>query len=176
MFGHLMREFNKGVIAVAGIILGYNAVVTVLRFTTEGTLMSANLCIYDFVSNHVWFALLMPSPETGYNMVQRVLLTVVTHSVTFGDMIWSTALEQVERDGVWHQPQASHDSRWRRFAISDGFAKSALSSIAYSAKISTMSSMPTTKTKFDTDFQGPRKSELWRQSRNIWYQAAYGDS
>ena len=165
MFGHLMREFNKGVIAVAGIILGYNAVVTVLRFTTEGTLMSANRNTYMILFRITFgFALLMPSPETGYNMVQRVLLTVVTHSVTFGDMIWSTALEQVERDGVWHQPQASHDSSGGDDSpFSDGFAKSALSSIAYSAKISTMSGMPTTKTKFDTDFQAQEK-------------ASYGDS
>ncbi len=171
MFGHLMKEFNKGVIAVAGIILGYNAVVTVLRFTTEGTLMSANRNTYMILFRITFgFALLIPSPQTGYNMVQRVLLTVVTHSVTFGDMIWSTALEQVERDGVWHQPQASHDaSGGDGSPFSDDFAKTALSSVAYSAKISSVSSMPTTNEKFESDFEAQEKA---RYGESV---GSYGD-
>jgi defect in organelle trafficking protein DotA len=162
MFGHLMGQFNKGIMVVAGVILGYNAVATVLRFTTEGTLMSPNRNTYMILFRITFgFALLVPSPQTGYNMVQRLLLTVVTHSVTFGDMVWSTALQQIERDGVWHMPSQGGDGgSGSSSSFSDDYTKSTLSTVANQTAVASISSVPTKDDIFQTDFQNQENVAL----------------
>jgi defect in organelle trafficking protein DotA len=106
MFGHLMSSFNKGVMVIAAVILGYNVIFTIMRFTTEGTLMSQNRNTFLILFRIGFgFALLIPSPETGYNLIQTTLISVVKHSVSFGDMIWSGVLDHLDKgDVLWHPP------------------------------------------------------------------------
>ena len=136
MFGALMSAFNKGVMVIAAVILGYNTVFIILRFTTEGTLMAPNknsfLIMFRIAAG---FSLLIPM-NSGYNVLQTTMMAIVKSSVSFADTVWEGALTRVQDTGlgVWHIPdtqmaQNPADRKKTGFgSLTEGFIAKNLSS------------------------------------------------
>lgn len=111
MMGKLFYDLNIGILVVAGIWLSYTIFTVVMSSTTEGSFMSGrNNVAIIFLRIAIGTGALLPSPSTGYNVIQDVVMKVVVQGVKLADMTWSRGLDYIQQGGdVWHAPVTSKD-------------------------------------------------------------------
>lgn len=109
MLGQLFYKFNEGIVIVAGLWLAYTIFTVVLRSAQEGSFMGANKNVaLVFLKIAVGFSLIIPSPSTGYSLLQDLVMEVVVQGVGLADQTWNYGLQYVSNGGsVWHRPEAS---------------------------------------------------------------------
>src|SRR3990167_2455022 len=101
MLGHLFYKFNQGIVIVAGIWLVYTVFTVVIRSAQEGSFMGANKNVaLTFLKIALGFSLLIPSPATGYSLLQDVVMKVVVAGVGLADATWRTGLQYVGDGGA----------------------------------------------------------------------------
>lgn len=111
MMGKLFYDLNVGILVVAGLWLSYTIFTVVISSTTEGSFVSGrnNIAII-FLRIAIGTGALLPSPTTGYNVIQDVVMKVVVEGVKLADMTWSHGLDYIQQGGdVWHAPVTSKD-------------------------------------------------------------------
>lgn len=111
MLGHLFYKLNEGIIIIAGIWLAYTVFTIVIRSAQEGSFMGANKNVaLAFLKIAFGFSLLIPSPATGYSLLQDVVMKVVVGGVGLADATWRNGLQYVQDGGtLWHRPADSGD-------------------------------------------------------------------
>ena len=105
MLGKLFLVFNIGLLVLAGIFLVYTIIMTVINAAHEGEFMGKRF-------NSAWIAtrtvlglgLLVPSPTTGYSMVQVIVMWVVIQGAGFANMAWYSALTYLMQGGQVYTP------------------------------------------------------------------------
>jgi defect-in-organelle-trafficking protein DotA len=108
MLGQLFLVFNIGILVLAGIFLIYTIVMTVLNTAHEGEFMGRKW-------NSAWIAirtvlglgLLVPSPTTGYSIIQVIVMWVVIQGAGFANMAWFNALGYLASGGEVYTPPAT---------------------------------------------------------------------
>lgn len=106
--GHLFSIFNKGVMVVAAIWLGYTTFSVALHAASEGTFMGQNQKLH-LVALRICagFALIIPSPSTGYSSLQDIFMKIVIDGVGLADITWSNALTYINYGGELYIPPAT---------------------------------------------------------------------
>lgn len=106
MLGKLFYELNIGILVVAGMWMSYTVVTLVFGAATEGGFMSGrNNLVLAFLKIAIGVGMLIPSPTTGYSVIQDMVMKVVVESVKLADMTWSHGLDYIEQGGaVWTPP------------------------------------------------------------------------
>lgn len=106
--GHLFSIFNKGVMVVAAIWLGYTTFSVALHAASEGTFMGQNQKLH-LVALRICagFALIIPSPTTGYSSLQDIFMKIVIDGVGLADKTWSNALTYINYGGELYIPPAT---------------------------------------------------------------------
>lgn len=100
ILGKMFDVFNKGLIAVAALFLGYTTITTVLSAATEGSFMTQNKKIHFTLLRVAFgFALVIPSSTTGYSMLQSIYMKIVIEGVGLADKTWDTALQYIQYGG-----------------------------------------------------------------------------
>lgn len=108
MLGQLFLVFNIGLLVLAGIFLIYTIVMTVINTAHEGEFMGRKW-------NSAWIAirtvlglgLLIPSPTTGYSIIQVIVMWVVIQGAGFANMAWYNALNYLGSGGEVYTPPAT---------------------------------------------------------------------
>lgn len=106
MLGMLFYQFNIGVMAVMGSILGYSTILTTVRVASEGLANSQqrNISLLG-LRIALGFGAVIPNPSTGYSPIQVALAAVVVKSVQLADVTWSYGLNYVQHGGsLWQDP------------------------------------------------------------------------
>lgn len=106
MLGKLFYELNVGILVVAGLWMSYTVVTLVFGAATEGGFMSGrNNLVLAFLKIAIGIGMLIPSPTTGYSVIQDMVMKVVVESVKLADMTWSHGLDYIQQGGaVWTPP------------------------------------------------------------------------
>ena len=105
ILGHLFEWFNKGIMAVAALWLGYTTLTTALRASQEGSFMGQNRNVPVMLLRIAFgFALIIPSSTTGYNLLQDIFMKIVIEGVGLADHTWDAALHYLEYGGTLYIP------------------------------------------------------------------------
>lgn len=112
MVGKLFGMFNKGVIVVTALWLLYSVVSFFIKAGLEGTWQPQQgpKIAPLFLRIAFGFALLIPSPATGYNLLQDIFMEVVVQGVGLADTIWDTALDYIQDGGTLYIPPSGLSS------------------------------------------------------------------
>lgn len=109
MLGKMFDVFNKGVLVVAALWLGYTTITIALRSSHEGSFMGANKNVaYILIRIALGFALVMPNPSTGYSLMQDLVMKTVVEGVGLADQTWAAALGYIEGGGTLYVPPQSN--------------------------------------------------------------------
>lgn len=108
MLGHLFLKLNQGVLVVAGLWLGYSIFTIIVRSAMEGSFMGQNKNVaLTFLKISLGIAFLVPSPSTGYSLLQTTIMKVVVEGVSLADATWEEGLSYIDNGGsLWHRPEA----------------------------------------------------------------------
>lgn len=111
MMGKLFYDLNIGVLIVAGMWLSYTIFNVVVSSASEGSFINGrNNVAMIFLRIAIGTGALLPSPSTGYSVIQDVVMKVVVEGVKLADMTWSHGLDYIQQGGdVWHAPLTSKD-------------------------------------------------------------------
>ncbi len=108
MLGHLLLNFNEGIVYIAGGWLIYSVFIITVRASTEGAFMGQNRNVaLLFLRIALGMSLLIPNSTTGYNLLQDVVMKVAVAGVKLADTTWNSALGYLSEGGaVWRQPNS----------------------------------------------------------------------
>ena len=106
MLGKLFYEFNVGILVVASLWLSYSVLTIVLGSASEGSFMGKqNNIAYTFLRIAIGMGALIPSPTTGYCVIQDIVMEVVVEGVALADMTWTNGINYIQTGGaVWTPP------------------------------------------------------------------------
>ncbi len=109
MLGMLFSKLNQGVMVVAGLWLVYTIITIILRSAMDGSFMGPNKNVFWIVIRiALAFAMLIPGPMTGYNIIQDIVMKVVVEGVSLADQTWNYGLDYISGGGtLWHTPEES---------------------------------------------------------------------
>ncbi len=107
MLGKLLYQFNIGLLVVAGCWLGFSVLTIVFKSATQGSFMSQdNKVALIFLRVALGFGLLIPSPSTGYTVLQGIVMQVVVQGVKLANQVWEYGLDYMKAGGsLWRRPE-----------------------------------------------------------------------
>ena len=105
ILGKIFGIFNKGVMVVAALWLGYTTIQVALKASQEGSFMGQNRNISVMMLRiALGFSLIIPSSATGYSMLQDIFMKIVIEGVGLADQTWNTALNYIQYGGRLYIP------------------------------------------------------------------------
>ena len=84
--------FNLGIMTLAGLLMCYTVVLSVVNTSQEGNPMGHKMSPWVVVRIVAGSSLMMPM-TTGYAMIQVITMWMVIQGIGFADMIWSKAVD-----------------------------------------------------------------------------------
>jgi defect-in-organelle-trafficking protein DotA len=101
VLGQMFYVFNTGVLIAAGIWLCYTVLTILLKSSQEGSFSGQNRnAAVIFLKIALGIAFLVPSPSTGYNVLQAVVAKVVVYGVDLADSVWNKTLDYMSDGGT----------------------------------------------------------------------------
>lgn len=109
MLGMIFSKLNEGIMVVAGLWLIYTVLTIILRSAMDGSFMGPNKNVFWIVIRiALAFAMLIPGPMTGYNVIQDIVMKVVVEGVSLADQTWNYGLQYIKAGGtLWRAPTSS---------------------------------------------------------------------
>jgi len=109
MLGMLFSKLNEGIMVVAGLWLIYTVLTIILRSAMDGSFMGPNKNVFWIVIRiALAFAMLIPGPMTGYNVIQDIVMKVVVEGVSLADQTWNFGLQYIKAGGtIWRSPSTT---------------------------------------------------------------------
>ncbi len=109
MLGMLFSKLNEGIMVVAGFWLIYTVITIILRSAMDGSFMGQNKNVFWVVIRiAIAFAMLIPGPMTGYNIIQDIVMKVVVEGVSLADQTWNYGLGYIGTGGtLWRTPETT---------------------------------------------------------------------
>ena len=101
ILGQLFYVFNTGILIAAGIWLCYTVLTVLLKSSQEGSFSGQNRnAAVIFLKIALGIAFLVPSPSTGYNVLQAIVAKVIVAGVDLADSMWNKALDYMNDGGT----------------------------------------------------------------------------
>ena len=112
MLGMLFSKLDEGIMVVAGLWLVYTIATIILRSAMDGSFMGPNKNVFWIVIRiALAFAMLIPGPMTGYNVIQDIVMKVVVEGVSLADQTWNFGLDYIGAGGtLWRTPETTGDN------------------------------------------------------------------
>ncbi len=108
MLGKLLYQFNQGILILSGCWLGFTVLGVVFKALPHGSFMQqdgAKSVHMVALRVALGFGLLIPSPSTGYTLLQGIVMQVVVQGVKLADQIWEYGLDYMYSGGaLWSRP------------------------------------------------------------------------
>ncbi len=90
----LMEKFNFIIVSVGTIIVSYVAIMSTINTAQEGSAMGKKWsAIWIPMRSIAGMALMIPSPASGYSMIQVTVMWIILQGIGAADQIWNIALE-----------------------------------------------------------------------------------
>ncbi len=100
VLGHMFGIFNKGILVVAALYLGFTIVSLAIHAAHQGSFMSQKYNTPMILLRIAFgFAITIPSSTTGYSLTQDVFMKIVVQSVGLADQVWDAALKYIQYGG-----------------------------------------------------------------------------
>lgn len=99
LLGKLLGIFNIGMWVIAGLLVSFVVITTVLHTAKEGELVGQRPHMLTLYKAVMGMALLTPL-ASGYSFIQIIVIWVVIQGVNLADNVWSTALDYLSQGGV----------------------------------------------------------------------------
>lgn len=162
ILGKMFDIFNKGVMVCAAIYLMMTLLQTFMRAAHDGTFMGqefhfAKICLRLALG----FALIIPSPTTGYSLMQDIFMKIVVQGVGLADQTWDAALNYLQYGGSLFIPPTT-------LSTDSNIASSALSGKQYQT-MPVAGSAPITLSPVAQIFQDEvcmYASDIWQKQIN----------
>ena len=108
ILGIMFGLFNKGLLVIAALWLGYSTATMVLHGANDGSFggKNANVPII-FLRIALGFAALIPSTTTGYSILQDLFMKIVIQGVGLADQVWDAALNYLQYGGSLYIPPST---------------------------------------------------------------------
>jgi defect-in-organelle-trafficking protein DotA len=101
VLGKMFYVFNTGILIAAGIWLCYTVLSVLLKSSQEGSFSGQNRnAAVIFLRIALGVAFLVPSPATGYSVLQAVVAKIVVQGVDMANMVWNKALDYMNEGGT----------------------------------------------------------------------------
>ncbi len=95
IFSGLFEQFNRGLLAVALIIVAYTLVMLVLNTSQEGRVLGGRINpVLSVLRIVIGFSILVPR-FNGYSFVQVAIMWVVVHGIGFADTAWNYVIDRL---------------------------------------------------------------------------------
>jgi len=103
LLGQLFKIFNIGILVVAGVFFVWAISQTIMSTAHEGQFMGGggkSKPAYTMLRTVAGFGLLVPNFNTGYSMIQGLVMWVILQGVGFANTAWNEAMDYFEEGGV----------------------------------------------------------------------------
>ncbi|EKE01723.1 MAG: organelle trafficking lipoprotein defect DotA [uncultured bacterium] len=102
IIGTVFAMFNAGVLAVAGVFLGYTIFKIVTETTMDGSTIGKATTVWT--AARTGLAIIMLIPQTsGYSLLNGLVMWVVIQGVGLADSTWGAALDYLKGGGISYQ-------------------------------------------------------------------------
>ncbi|MEE2769777.1 MAG: DotA/TraY family protein [Pseudomonadota bacterium] len=101
--------FNLGIMTLAGVLMCYTVVLSVVNTSQEGNPMGHKMSPWVVVRIVTGSAFMMPM-STGYAMIQVITMWMVIQGIGFADMIWSKAVDVISSSPTGVYPTSAGDN------------------------------------------------------------------
>lgn len=90
----IMEKFNFIIVTAGSLVVGYVVVLSVINTAQEGTAMGKKWsAIWIPMRSIIGMSLMIPTPGSGYSMIQMTVVWIIIQGIGAADQIWSMTLE-----------------------------------------------------------------------------------
>lgn len=104
----IFTVFNLGIMTLAGVLMCYTVVLSVVNTSQEGNPMGHKMSPWVVVRIVAGSAFMMPM-STGYALIQVITMWMVIQGIGFADMIWSKAVDIIAASPTGVYPASAGD-------------------------------------------------------------------
>ncbi len=98
--GAMFKVFNTGILAVSGVWVLYSVFNTLIKISSKNAEQHTAGLAMKFLKIVVGIILVVPSPVTGYSLIQDIVMKVVVEGIKLADTTWSAALDYLGDGGT----------------------------------------------------------------------------
>lgn len=103
IFGVIFKFFNAGILSISGVLLTYTTIRAIVDTAHEGEAMGKKMGHWTIIRTIVGVGLLVPKMNTGYTMLQSLIIWMVIQGVGLANMLWVSTLDYLNKGGVIYQ-------------------------------------------------------------------------
>ncbi len=106
MMGKLFYTLNNGILLISVVVIVYSVLMSSVRLASEGvSIAQGKSTLKSLFKLALGIAIIIPSPATGYSVIQTIVMKVVIEGVGLADSIWDSGLNYLNDGGVvWAKP------------------------------------------------------------------------
>lgn len=98
VMSNLMEKFNFIIVAVGTIVVSYVAILSVVNTAQEGETMGKRWsAVWTPLRTVAGMALMIPSPASGYSIIQVTVAWIILQGIGAADQIWTLALDGLKQ-------------------------------------------------------------------------------
>lgn len=91
----MFQGFNFIIVSMGSVVLGYIGVISTINTAREGEAMGKKLNMWVPMRAVTGLLLMIPTPGTGYSVVQMTVMWVVLNGIGAANSVWNIALQQI---------------------------------------------------------------------------------
>lgn len=95
MLSRMFESFNGIIVTVGAIILSYIGVAAAINTAREGEAMGKKFSLWVPMRAILGMLLMIPSPGTGYSIVQMTVMWIVLNGIGAANQVWNVVLDQL---------------------------------------------------------------------------------
>lgn len=97
MLSQMFEKFNFIIVTAGVTILSYVGIISAVNTAREGEAMGKKFSLWVPLRGLFGMLLMLPSPGTGYSLVQMTVVWIVLNGIGAANTVWNTVLDQLAR-------------------------------------------------------------------------------
>lgn len=93
----MFERFNFIIVTAGVVILSYVGIISAINTAREGEAMGKKFSLWVPLRGLFGMLLMLPSPGTGYSLVQMTVIWIVLNGIGAANTVWNTVLDQMAR-------------------------------------------------------------------------------
>lgn len=93
---HMFQMFNAAIMVLATLIVSYTGIISTLNTAQEGQVMGRKWSsIWIPMRSILGMVVLVPTPASGYSVIQTVVMWCIMHGIGAADAVWNSVLQDL---------------------------------------------------------------------------------
>lgn len=126
LLSKMFERFNFIIVTVGVSILSYIGIAAAINTAREGEAMGKKFSLWVPLRSMTGMLLMVPSPGTGYSVVQMTVMWVVLNGIGAANVIWNVVLDQLSTAGIGITPITIPVNTSSLYSVWGGALKSAV--------------------------------------------------